>query len=218
VKHLRLCRLRFVALLLVGCLPLLPCGCEDDSDDSGPTDTTGLDLTGEVHPNFPDGLHPDAEGHQKIASSFAGRLSPVGNAADTVVLCVGDSITEGGYPGPLAGMTGMQVIDEGLSGERSGRGLDRLPGLLGTHNPDYVCILYGANDIIDSSPVGGIVNNLVAMVNAVKNAGAVPVVGTLTPMSGSYGWHQPDIDDLNGQIRGTVAGAGARIADLAGRF
>ncbi len=205
-------------MALMAVLLVLSCGCENDSDEPRAIDVSGLDAAGDVHPNFPDGLHPDAAATATIASTFAGRLAPVGNAADTVVLCVGDSITAGGYPGPLAGMTGMQVIDEGLSGERSGRGLDRLPDLLAAHNPDYVCILYGANDIIDSSPVGGIVNNLVAMVNAVRNAGAIPVVGTLTPMSGTYGWHQSDIDDLNGQIRGTVAGAGASIADLAGRF
>lgn len=208
----------FLALLL-----LLTCGCEDDSGNgvslgSASTGQLGLDGTTAEDPGFPDGLHPDSGATEKIASTFAGQLSPIPGPVPTVVVCLGDSITEGGYPQVLASKTGMQVIDEGKGGERSEGGLGRIAGVLSTHKPDYICILYGANNMIHNSSVSGVVDDLMAMVAVARSSGAIPVVGTLTPMSGRYGPHQADIDALNAMIRSTVGGSGVRIADLASRF
>jgi len=209
-----------VAVALLGLLMLLPCGCEDDSDNDAPQESSSGELGEDTAPDprFPDGLHPGAAASATIASTFAGLLTPVAGSNATVVVCMGDSITEGGYPGLLASLTGMQVIDEGRGGEWSSGGLDRIADVLNAYGPNYICILYGANNIINGSPVSDAVDDLVAMVGIVRSNGAVPVVGTLTPMSGSYARFQGDADALNASIRSTVRGSGARVADLANKF
>ena len=57
--------------------------------------------------------------------------------AGSIVLTLGDSLTAGvgaprhsDYPSRLAEMTGLQVINGGVSGNTSGQALARLPALL----------------------------------------------------------------------------------------
>ena len=63
------------------------------------------------------------------------KLSPL--SADTIILAFGDSLTYGtgarngqDYPSLLSKMTNLKVINEGVSGEISSEGLERLPTLL----------------------------------------------------------------------------------------
>lgn len=206
---------RSVVVVLLALLFLLPSGCSNDDECDIATSGGSSTTTGGVHANFPDGLHPDSTGINIIACVFAGKLTAVGSAESTVVVCLGDSITASGYPSLVASQTGMRVINEGRGGERSGSGLARLPGVLSRHSPNYVLILYGANDILNGGSVSGIMNNLRAMVNRVRSGGATPIVGTLTPLSGSHSQHQATVNSLNAQIRSSF---GASVADVASRF
>ena len=174
--------------------------------------TEAEDADGGTHERFPDGLHPDASGRATIAKVFAGLLS--GDAGSTVV-CLGDSITAGGYPSDLASRTGMNVVNAGVGGELSSGGLARVNSVLDQHNPSYLCILYGANDVIHNGPPSDIVANLRGIASAASARGCTPIVGTLTPMSGDkYGANADDARAVSSAIRGM----GVTIADLERAF
>lgn len=212
----------FGVLLLAGLLVMTGCESDHDDDEAGNTEDSSEIDDGRKDekenrnlssPDFPDGLHPSGSASKTIAKVFAGKI--VGGDSSTVVVCVGDSITEGGYPGALGSITGYTVIDAGKAGEKSSGGAGRISSLLASHNPTHVCILYGINDLIHDASPNSVIGNLNAIVAEVKKAGATPIVGTLTPVFGSkYGKLQPAVDELNSKIRGI----GAPIANLAGAF
>ncbi len=188
----------------------------DTNTNTPPADT----VTTVAADNFPDGLHPDAAASSDIAAVFAGQLSGTpgaGSDANTIV-CLGDSITAAGYPSFLATQTGKQVVNSGVPGEESPSGAARVSSLLFTYHPGYICILYGINDLISHRAPADIVQYLSQIVATARAAGAVPVLATLTPVSGMYGKYQSDVDDLNAQIREVASGQGIALADLAAIF
>ena len=76
---------------------------------------------------------------------------PVG----ATVLAFGDSLTSGvgvskteSYPSVLARMTGLNVINAGVSGELTQEGLGRLPALLDEISPNLLILAEGGNDIL----------------------------------------------------------------------
>jgi lysophospholipase L1-like esterase len=205
-----------LALLGAG---LVITGCENNSSNNSTeaaspvvpeTDTTVMD---ESNPHFPDGLHPDAAGNATIAGVFSGCIAPV---AGGTIVCMGDSITAGGYPSILAGLTGMTVVDQGLPGETSGGGASRAAGAIGT--AQYVCILYGANDLIDGASPDSIAANLESIVTTARAAGAVPIVGTLTPMYGDYAHLAGEAQATSDAIWGMASRTGTAVADLEQAF
>lgn len=76
-------------------------------------------------------------------------------AAGAVVLALGDSITQGvgaapeaAYPAVLASLTGLKVVNGGVSGDVSAQALERLPPLLAEHRPALVIVSIGGNDFL----------------------------------------------------------------------
>lgn len=97
---------------------------------------------------------------------------------DTIV-AFGDSLTEGygvseadSYPQVLAKITGMRVINEGISGELSGEGLERLPQVLAEHKPALVILMHGGNDILQNRSLSKTKQNLAAMIEMAQRAKA----------------------------------------------
>ena len=102
-----------------------------------------------------------------------------------VIIAFGDSLTAGygvdkkySYPNVLANMTGLKVINEGVSGETTIQGLQRLANVLEKHSPKLVILLEGGNDVLQKVPELQIKANLAKMIQIIQNSGsAVLLVG-----------------------------------------
>lgn len=208
---------------------ILGVGCEngDDGDDvpanwtNGVADVDAEDVEAVADPNFPDGLHPSAAASGVIAATFARQIAPVtdvgGNDAN-VVVCLGDSITARGYPSDLAAKTGLTVVNEGKGGERSSGGAARVGTVLAQHRPAYLCVLYGANDVCGGVPAADVLANLAAIVEAARANQTIPIVATLTPMSGERAEYAAAARDLSAAIRAQAGQLGVALADLEAAF
>jgi acyl-CoA thioesterase-1 len=103
-----------------------------------------------------------------------------GSAQAATLLVMGDSLSAGygikvenGWVALLSKRLstqgyGYQVVNASVSGETSGGGKVRLPGLLKTHKPELVIIELGANDGLRGLPVKQLRSNLAAMITAVQ--------------------------------------------------
>lgn len=109
---------------------------------------------------------------------FACSDSPIDQAllaSDAKILAFGDSLTFGtganegeDYPTRLADLTNMQIINAGIPGEVSSKGLERLPDLLDEHMPDLLILIHGGNDILRKLPREKQKQNLLAMIELAK--------------------------------------------------
>lgn len=103
-----------------------------------------------------------------------------------VIVCFGDSITEGygatGYPTFLQGMvSGHSVVNAGVHGEITNQGAARFNGVMQTHKPKYALIMEGANDISQGYTRSTVAFNLGHMADIARQHGATPIVSTITP-------------------------------------
>ncbi|QCU91147.1 arylesterase [Thiomicrorhabdus sediminis] len=123
------------------------------------------------------------------------------------VVAFGDSLTEGygvkkgeDYPSVLGELTGLQVINEGVSGETSAQGLERMPKVLELHQPDLVILLEGGNDVLRKIPLEKTKANLAAMIGLIQDSGAsVLLVGM--PEKKLFGGTLPLYEELAEQYR-----------------
>lgn len=107
----------------------------------------------------------------------------------STVLVLGDSLAAGmgasaaeSYPSALAQMTPWRVLNEGISGDTTQGGRERLPELLDEHRPQLVIIELGGNDFLRRAPVAQVKENLRAMIReAQKRQVAVVLVAIPQP-------------------------------------
>lgn len=99
------------------------------------------------------------------------------------VLALGDSLTAGAgvtpeqaWPVLLASRTGWDVVNGGVSGDKSGDALERLPALLEEHQPVLVLVTLGGNDMLRHIPEPETVANLGKIIAMVKVQGAKPLL------------------------------------------
>ncbi len=97
------------------------------------------------------------------------QLKPLAYSAK--ILAFGDSLTIGkgvaeqfSYPSVLAELSGLEVINAGVSGELSAQGLLRLPQLITEHSPDMIILLEGGNDILRNHDLQQTKRNLGQMI------------------------------------------------------
>jgi len=84
----------------------------------------------------------------------------------------------------------VRVVNASISGDTTSGGRSRLPALLAQHRPDTVVIELGGNDALRGLPLDMTENNLTAMTQAAKKAGArVLLLGMQVPPNygGAYG-------------------------------
>ncbi|MEZ5597824.1 MAG: arylesterase [Pseudomonadales bacterium] len=112
--------------------------------------------------------------------------APLANAQ--TVLILGDSISaaygiqrEDGWVNLLQqrlanARPGTRVVNASVSGETTGGGLARLPAALAEHRPAIVVVELGGNDGLRGYPVKRARDNLAAMIDLVRGAGARPLL------------------------------------------
>jgi lysophospholipase L1-like esterase len=112
------------------------------------------------------------------------RLGP-----DEVVLAFGDSLTFGAgvnddqsYPAVLAALIARKVVRDGVPGETTAQGLERLERSLEAHRPRLLLLCLGGNDLLRRVDTAQIESNLRAMVQLARDRGAeVVLIGVPEP-------------------------------------
>lgn len=94
---------------------------------------------------------------------------------DATILAFGDSLTYGtgtsrdkAYPAVLERRIHHQVINAGIPGEISKKGLKRLPGLIDQYQPSLIIICHGANDILRKMDIDQTEKNIQQMIDLAR--------------------------------------------------
>jgi lysophospholipase L1-like esterase len=162
-------------------------------------------------------------------------LEDVNHDGKIVLLAFGDSITRGvgdgpqpgdtppgtgGYPPRLQQLLGVTVVNDGNSGERTTEGLPRLRRDVTEIRPDYTILLEGTNDILGGDDSNRAIDNLRAMIHAVRTAGAVPILGTITPFCCETEKLRPRSKTLafDDEVRRLAADRGVTLIDFYSAF
>lgn len=102
---------------------------------------------------------------------------------DGTILAFGDSLTvgvgttsENSYPAVLAELTGLEVINAGVSGETTDKGVSRLAEELDNFSPDLVIILEGGNDFLQNQNQSMTKTNIKRMIETAKSRGVQVVL------------------------------------------
>jgi lysophospholipase L1-like esterase len=111
-------------------------------------------------------------------------------APEDVVLAFGDSITYGTgaqreeetYPQVLAQLIGRRVVRDGVPGEVTAQGLERLPASLEAHRPRLLLLCLGGNDMLRNLDLDAAEANLRGMVQLARERGvSVVLIGVPEP-------------------------------------
>jgi acyl-CoA thioesterase I len=121
-----------------------------------------------------------------LASGCGQKAKLAALPADAVVLAFGDSLTYGtgaseaeSYPAQLAVLTGRRVVREGVPGEVSATGLQRLPAVLDEYRPRLLVLCHGGNDFLRRLPKAEAAANVRAMIRLAQSRGIdVVLIGT----------------------------------------
>ncbi len=108
---------------------------------------------------------------------------------NAVIVAFGDSLTYGigasseeSYPAILSNLIQREVINAGVSGERTAQGLERLPKILEKYQPDLLILCHGGNDLLRKTGEKKAADNLIAMIKmAQEYESEVVLIGVPKP-------------------------------------
>ncbi len=131
-------------------------------------------------------------------------------------VCIGDSIPRGlgvttPYPAVLSGITGKTFINMGRDGATTAVGRFMVDAAL-AEKPSHVLIMFGVNDINQAVDFDTIAANIIAIDDKVSAAGAVPVIGEITPLTAQHADQNRYTIGVNGLIRSAAAAKGYAVA------
>ncbi len=111
---------------------------------------------------------------------------------DAVILAFGDSLTNGNgaernesYPAVLASLSARKVINDGISGEESEAGLERLPASLEQYQPQLLILCHGGNDMLRKKSLAKMEANIRQMIQLAQDKN-IPVVLLGVPKPGIF--------------------------------
>ena len=144
------------------------------------------------------------------------------------IIAFGDSITHGdidpagsdhgGYPLVLQQIydnkgLAVHVFNEGVPGERTITGVNRISSVLNRRPANFLILLEGVNDIITGISHQTVINNLSIMIDKSKAKGVTPLLGTLTPET-KHGFSSFINRTVNPEIKALAARKGVTLVDL----
>ncbi|MEE4244796.1 MAG: GDSL-type esterase/lipase family protein [Kangiellaceae bacterium] len=119
-----------------------------------------------------------------------------------VILAFGDSLTQGvgvnkpySYPSVLSRLSGLNVVNAGISGETTEEGLQRLASVIEQHNPGLLILIEGGNDILRNKPHAKAKSNLAKMIEIAKSR-AIEVVLIGVPEKNLFSQSAPFYSEL----------------------
>ncbi len=164
-----------------------------------------------------------------VGIMLAGWIGAVGwgvpsAAAQTRILCIGDSITYGygvsvSYPTRLRNNTGLDVINAGVRGMWASYGYKHVDEWLAQYHPTHVLILFGTNDTNDPyQDYRNAAETVMKTARKVKAVGAIPIVGTIPPKIGPRAYQMSRVREFNDYLRSRAASEGILLADIQAAF
>lgn len=128
------------------------------------------------------------------------------------IICLGDSLTYGyGVRRTKAWTTlardrlGIEIVNEGISGDTSGGMLSRLNHSVFMQRPDAVFIMGGVNDLIAGADLGVVKANIMSMVLQAKAKYIEPIIGIPADIQVDnidMGWSElTDFNKISGEIK-----------------
>lgn len=150
--------------------------------------------------------------------------SDPGNNDVNVVVCFGDSITQGSecscepYPSRLSRMIGKTCVNCGVGGSTAVSSVGRCQEAINKYHPGFMVILYGVNDIIHGAGIGNIVGALGQMVDICKANHVVPVLATYPKPTTHHIVFGARTVALNTEIRALASAKGVAKVDLESEF
>jgi acyl-CoA thioesterase-1 len=134
------------------------------------------------------------------------------------ILAFGDSLTLGvgasktnSYPAALSDLSGLEVINAGISGETTAGGLSRLKQELEQFEPDLLILMEGGNDILQNKSLAAAKSNLAAMI-ALARVQGIPVVLVGIPEKKIFSSAAPLYEEL--AIENDLVFDGTLVANL----
>ena len=144
-----------------------------------------------------------------------------GSNNPALYVAFGDSITYGSgvsetnnYPTILGGMMMRTVINEGYPGAESYVGADLVQDILNAYKPGFLLILFGVNDLIMGHDEEETIGYMQYICQAAIDNKTIPVIATLTPVSGGHQIWSSGVSRLNVLIREMAVTMNVAIVDL----
>lgn len=142
------------------------------------------------------------------------------------VVAIGDSITSGyvcdeetrSYPQRIADITGLQVINAGVSAERASSTAGRAGGVLDRHKPGFLLILTGHNDAIFDRSADSVEGNIRSIINSARSRKTVPIVATLVPIGAPRRFATGPAEEYSRRIRALAKELGVPLVDIEKEF